>query len=226
MVDDARIRKTEDQAREFFHRHCRAAVRSGYQYIIVRGHRERAQPDRGQDHPSNLESAILRVPAVGVNEEIEVMPKWARTFMQLGLKSPRGVMDSQALREDHSELRGGDRGLTAVFRQTHIWSVPSSEQGNNDSHAIGLGAVHLHGPSARESGSLRPQNEGSDHKIYFYAVLYQRAGLRIERATASPQRGSTSRDSRSQVRVGRVLDKYTSQVMRSPRPSEGGAVRR
>ena len=42
------------------------------------------------------------------------------------------------------------RALTAVSDQTHITSVPSIEQGNNDAHAIGLGQMNLHGYLARE----------------------------------------------------------------------------
>ena len=64
------------------------------------------------------------------------------------------------------------RALTAVSDQTHIWSVPSIEQGNNDSHAIGLGQMNLHGYLARERIHYGSE-EGVDFtNIYFYTVLY------------------------------------------------------
>ena len=67
------------------------------------------------------------------------------------------------------------RALTAVSDQTHIWSVPSIEQGNNDSHAIGLGQMNLHGYLARERVHYGSE-EGVDFtNIYFYTVLYPRA---------------------------------------------------
>ncbi len=56
--------------------------------------------------------------------------------------------------------------------QTHIWSVPSIEQGNNTSHAIGLGQMNLHGYLARERIHYGSE-EGIDFtNIYFYTVLF------------------------------------------------------
>ena len=86
------------------------------------------------------------------------------------------------------------RALTAVSDQTHIWSVPSIEQGNNESHAIGLGQMNLHGYLARER-IYYGSEEGIDFtNIYFYTVLYHalRASNRI-----AIERGSTFGVSRS-----------------------------
>ena len=82
--------------------------------------------------------------------------------------------------------------------------MPSIEQGNNDSHAIGLGQMNLHGYLARER-ILYGSEEGIDFtNIYFYTVLYHalRASNRIAhraraRASTASRRRSTRRVSSS-----------------------------
>src|SRR5690606_34532598 len=64
------------------------------------------------------------------------------------------------------------RALTAVSDQSHISSVRSIEDGNDRSHAIGLGQMNLHGYLARERVYYGSE-EGLDFtNIYFYTVLY------------------------------------------------------
>jgi ribonucleoside-diphosphate reductase alpha chain len=81
------------------------------------------------------------------------------------------------------------RALTAVSDQSHIASVPSIEEGNDRSHAIGLGQMNLHGYLARER-VFYGSEEGIDFtNIYFYTVLFHalRASnkIAIERGTRS-----------------------------------------
>jgi ribonucleoside-diphosphate reductase alpha chain len=102
------------------------------------------------------------------------------------------------------------RALTAVSDQTHIWSVPSIEQGNNDSHAIGLGQMNLHGYLARER-IFYGSEEGVDFtNIYFYTVLYH--ALRASNLIAI-ERGSHFKGfEKSKYASGEFFDKYTEQV--------------
>jgi len=102
------------------------------------------------------------------------------------------------------------RALTAVSDQTHISSVPSIEQGNNDSHAIGLGQMNLHGYLAREHifyGSA----EGIDFtNIYFYTVLYH--ALRASNRIAIERGAHFKGFERSKYSSGEFFDKYTEQA--------------
>ena len=99
------------------------------------------------------------------------------------------------------------RALTAVSDQTHIWSVPSIEQGNNDSHAIGLGQMNLHGYLARERihyGS----DEGIDFtNIYFYTVLFH--ALRASNRIAIERGSKFGGFEKSKYASGEFFDKYT-----------------
>ena len=102
------------------------------------------------------------------------------------------------------------RALTAVSDQTHITSVPSIENGNNQAHAIGLGQMNLHGYLARER-IFYGSEEGIDFtNIYFYTVLYHalRASNRI-----AIERGSTFVGfEKSKYASGEFFDKYTDRV--------------
>ena len=102
------------------------------------------------------------------------------------------------------------RALTAVSDQTHIWSVPSIEQGNNDSHAIGLGQMNLHGYLARER-IFYGSEEGVDFtNIYFYTVLYH--ALRASNRIAIERGAHFKGFEKSKYATGEFFDKYTEQV--------------
>jgi len=101
------------------------------------------------------------------------------------------------------------RALTAVSDQSHISSVRSIEDGNDRSHAIGLGQMNLHGYLAREHVHYGSE-EGIDFtNIYFYTVLFHalRASnkLAIERGTAFEGFADSTYAS------GEFFDKYTEQ---------------
>src|SRR5699024_12318124 len=80
------------------------------------------------------------------------------------------------------------RALTAVSDQTDINSVPSIRQGNDHSHAIGLGQMNLHGYLGREHIHYGSEEALDFTNAYFAAVMYEclKASnkIAIERGTA------------------------------------------
>src|SRR5699024_7754269 len=102
------------------------------------------------------------------------------------------------------------RALTAVSDQSHIASVRSIEDGNDQSHAIGLGQMNLHGYLARER-IFYGSDEGIDFtNMYFYAVAFYAIKasnqLAIERGT------SFGGFADSKYASGEFFDKYTDQA--------------
>ncbi len=200
MVDDARIRKTKIKAREFFQTLAELQFESGYPYIMYEDTVNRANPIEGKITHSNLCSEILQVSTPSLfNEDLSYAKVGKDISCNLGSLNIAKAMDSPDFAQT---IEVSIRALTAVSDQTHIWSVPSIEQGNNDSHAIGLGQMNLHGYLARER-ILYGSEEGIDFtNIYFYTVLYHALRPR----TASRSSGASLRWIRSlQVQVGRVL---------------------
>jgi ribonucleoside-diphosphate reductase alpha chain len=208
MVDDARIRKTKIKAREFFQTLAELQFESGYPYIMYEDTVNRANPIEGKITHSNLCSEILQVSTPSVfNEDLSYAKVGKDISCNLGSLNIARTMDSPDFAQT---IEVAIRGLTAVSDQTHITSVPSIEQGNNDSHAIGLGQMNLHGYLARE-GIFYGSEEGIDFtNIYFYTVLFHalRASNRIAIERGSHFKGFE----RSKYASGEFFDKYTEQV--------------
>jgi ribonucleoside-diphosphate reductase alpha chain len=208
MVDDARIRKTKIKAREFFQTLAELQFESGYPYIMFEDTVNRANPIEGKITHSNLCSEILQVSTPSIfNDDLSYAKVGKDISCNLGSLNIAKTMDSPDFAQS---IEVAIRALTAVSDQTHIWSVPSIEQGNNDSHAIGLGQMNLHGYLARERVYYGSE-EGVDFtNIYFYTVLYHalRASNRIAIERGSHFKGFEN----SKYASGEFFDKYTEQV--------------
>ncbi|WAC90068.1 class 1b ribonucleoside-diphosphate reductase subunit alpha [Mycobacterium sp. Aquia_213] len=208
MVDDARIRKTKIKAREFFQTLAELQFESGYPYIMYEDTVNRANPIEGKITHSNLCSEILQVSTPSIfNEDLSYAKVGKDISCNLGSLNIAKAMDSPDFAQT---IEVSIRALTAVSDQTHIWSVPSIEQGNNDSHAIGLGQMNLHGYLARER-ILYGSEEGIDFtNMYFYTVLYH--ALRASNRIAIERGHAFGGFERSKYKSGEFFDKYTEQV--------------
>ena len=186
MVDDPRIKKTKINAREFFQTIAEIQFESGYPYIMFEDTVNKANPIKGRINMSNLCSEILQVNTpTTYNEDLSYDQIGKDISCNLGSMNIALAMDADDLGKT---VETAIRGLTAVSNQSHISSVRSIEDGNDRSHAIGLGQMNLHGYLAREHVHYG-SDEGIDFtNIYFYTVLFHalRASnqLSIERGVA------------------------------------------
>src|SRR5690554_284634 len=170
MLADDRIRKTYIKARDFFQTIAEIQFESGYPYVMFEDTVNRANPIDGRISMSNLCSEILQVSTPSsFEDDLSYSEVGKDISCNLGSLNIAKAMDSPDLGRT---VATAVRSLTAVSDQTHIASVPSIEKGNNESHAIGLGQMNLHGYLARERihyGSA----EGLDFtNIYFYTVAF------------------------------------------------------
>ncbi|WP_405183368.1 class 1b ribonucleoside-diphosphate reductase subunit alpha [Nocardia sp. NBC_01377] len=208
MVDDKRIRKSKIKAREFFQTIAELQFESGYPYIMFEDTVNRANPIAGKITHSNLCSEILQVSTPSeFNDDLSYSKVGKDISCNLGSLNIAKTMDSPDFAQT---IEVSIRALTAVSDQTHIYSVPSIEQGNNQSHAIGLGQMNLHGYLARERVHYGSE-EGIDFtNIYFYTVVYHaiRASNRIAIERGSYFGGFPE----SKYATGEYFDKYTDRV--------------
>jgi ribonucleoside-diphosphate reductase alpha chain len=170
MVDDPRIKKTKINAREFFQTLAEIQFESGYPYIMFEDTVNRANPIKGRINMSNLCSEILQVNTpTTYNEDLSYAQIGKDISCNLGSLNIALAMDGGDLA---TTVETSIRALTAVSDQSHIASVRSIEDGNDRSHAIGLGQMNLHGYLAREHVHYGSE-EGIDFtNIYFYTVLF------------------------------------------------------
>ena len=208
MVEDRRIRKTKIKAREFFQTLAELQFESGYPYIMFEDTVNRANPIDGKITHSNLCSEILQVSTPSTyNDDLSYSHVGKDISCNLGSLNIAKTMDSPDIGQT---IDTAIRGLTAVSDQTAISSVPSIETGNNDSHAIGLGQMNLHGYLARER-IFYGSDEGIDFtNMYFYTVLFH--ALRASNAIARERGRSFAGFEKSKYASGEFFDKYTDQV--------------
>ncbi|MEU4600336.1 class 1b ribonucleoside-diphosphate reductase subunit alpha [Nocardia sp. NPDC023988] len=208
MVDDKRIRKSKIKAREFFQTIAELQFESGYPYIMFEDTVNRANPIKGKITHSNLCSEILQVSTPSeFNDDLSYSKVGKDISCNLGSLNIARAMDSPDFGQT---IETSIRALTAVSDQTHIYSVPSIEQGNNESHAIGLGQMNLHGYLARERVHYGSE-EGIDFtNMYFYTVVYH--AIRASNLIAKERGTAFGGFAESKYASGEYFDKYTDQV--------------
>ena len=205
MVDDARIRKSKINARHFFQTVAELQFESGYPYIMFEDTVNRENPIAGRINMSNLCSEILQVNTpTTYNEDLSYNEIGKDISCNLGSMNIAAMMDGPNFGDS---VATAIRGLTAVSDMSHISSVRSIEDGNDKSHAIGLGQMNLHGYLARERIHYGSP-EGIDFtNIYFYTVLFH--ALKASNALAK-ERGTTFDNfENSKYATGEFFDKYT-----------------
>lgn len=170
MVDDKRIRKSKIKAREFFQILAEIQFESGYPYMMFEDTVNRANPIKGRINMSNLCSEILQVNSpTEYNDDLSYRHIGKDISCNLGSLNIAHTMDSP---DFGKSIETAIRGLTAVSDMSNIRSVPSIEKGNQESHAIGLGQMNLHGYLARERIFYGSEEALDFTNIYFYTVAY------------------------------------------------------
>ncbi|UCR88909.1 class 1b ribonucleoside-diphosphate reductase subunit alpha [Mycetocola spongiae] len=207
MVDDARIKKTKINAREFFQTIAEIQFESGYPYIVFEDTVNKANPIAGRINMSNLCSEILQVNTpTTYNEDLSYKEIGKDISCNLGSMNIAAAMDSP---DFGLTIETAIRGLTSVSDQSHISSVRSIEDGNDKSHAIGLGQMNLHGYLARERVYYGTEEAIDFTNIYFYTVLFH--ALRASNRIAT-ERGTTFDGfENSTYASGEFFDKYITQ---------------
>jgi len=170
MVDDARIRKSKINARKLFETIAELQFESGYPYIVYEDTVNRDNPIAGRINMSNLCSEILQVNTpTTYNEDLSYNQVGKDISCNLGSLNIAKTMDSPNF---SLTVETAIRALTAVSDLSNISSVTSIKDGNDKSHAIGLGQMNLHGYLARERIHYGSE-EGLDFtNIYFYTILF------------------------------------------------------
>ncbi|WP_297585086.1 class 1b ribonucleoside-diphosphate reductase subunit alpha [Devosia sp.] len=205
MVEDKRIKKKKIKAREFFQVIAEIQFESGYPYIMFEDTVNRANPIDGRITMSNLCSEILQVSDASIyNEDLSYEHLGKDISCNLGSLNIANAMDST---DFGKTIETSIRALTAVSDMSNISSVPSVAKGNADSHAIGLGAMNLHGYLARER-IFYGSEEGVDFtNMYFYTVTYH--AIRASNLIATEREETFKGFEKSKYADGTYFDKYT-----------------
>jgi ribonucleoside-diphosphate reductase alpha chain len=208
MVADGRIKKTKIKARDFFQTIAEIQFESGYPYIVFEDTVNAANPIKGRINMSNLCSEILQVNTpTTFNEDLSYDVIGKDISCNLGSMNIALSMDAP---DFGKTVETAIRGLSAVSDMSHIQSVRSIEVGNDQSHAIGLGQMNLHGYLAREHVHYGSDEAIDFTNIYFYTVLFH--ALRASNTIAIERGVTFGGFEDSKYASGEFFDKYTEQA--------------
>jgi len=209
MVNDKRIHKSKINAREFFQVLAEIQFESGYPYMMFEDTVNRANPIKGRINMSNLCSEILQVNSPTIyGEDLSYQEIGKDISCNLGSLNIASAMDSP---DFGNTVEMAVRALTAVSDMSNIRSVPSIDQGNQDSHAIGLGQMNLHGYLCRER-IYYGSEEGLDFtNIYFCTVAFHAIRASNQIAIERQQSFKGFRD--STYASGAYFDKYVDDAL-------------
>ncbi|NPD16884.1 class 1b ribonucleoside-diphosphate reductase subunit alpha [Xinfangfangia sp. D13-10-4-6] len=205
MVDDKRIKKKKINAREFFQTIAEIQFESGYPYIMFEDTVNKANPIHGRITMSNLCSEILQVnEASTFHEDLSYDHLGTDISCNLGSLNIAATMDGPDI---GATVEAAVRALTAVSEMSAIDAVPSIRRGNDESHAIGLGQMNLHGYLAREHVHYGSPEGVEFTSVYFAAVAYH--AIRTSNLLAREHGQSFKDFDKSKYADGSFFDKYT-----------------
>ncbi|UPY97236.1 class 1b ribonucleoside-diphosphate reductase subunit alpha [Pectobacterium sp. 21LCBS03] len=208
MVNDKRIRKSQIKAREFFQILAEIQFESGYPYMMFEDTVNRANPIHGRINMSNLCSEILQVNEASLyDDDLGYSHIGKDISCNLGSMN---IANAMASPDFGQTVEMAIRALTAVSDMSHISSVPSIEKGNDQSHAIGLGQMNLHGYLAKERIFYGTEEAVDFTNIYFYTVAFH--AIRASNALAIERNQRFSGFELSKYATGEYFDKYIEQI--------------
>ncbi len=207
MVNDKRIRKSQIKAREFFQILAEIQFESGYPYMMFEDTVNRANPIHGRINMSNLCSEILQVNDASLYDD-DLGYRHIGKDISCNLGS-MNIANAMASPDFGQTVEMAIRALTAVSDMSHIRSVPSIEKGNDESHAIGLGQMNLHGYLAKERIFYGTEEAIDFTNIYFYTVAFH--AIRASNALAIERNQRFAGFDLSKYATGEYFDKYVEQ---------------
>ncbi|MDK2563721.1 class 1b ribonucleoside-diphosphate reductase subunit alpha [Romboutsia sedimentorum] len=170
LVLDKDINKKKINPRKMLTNIAQMQQESGYPYVLFidTANREHLLKDFGTIKMSNLCCEILQYQKSSQIEGYGGVNNWGQDIScNLGSLNIANVMDNKDI---ENTVDTAIRALSFVSDETNIKEVPTVKIGNEKSHAIGLGAMNLHGYLVRE-GILYTSDEAIDFCNVFFAMI-------------------------------------------------------
>ena len=171
MVDNPEIRKKKISARKLFMTLAEITAQSGYPYLLFEDNANRSHALDGRINMSNLCSEILQFNERSIyNTDGSYKHVGKDISCNLGSMNIAKTFDSP---DFSKSIEIAMRSLSAVSDMSNIEAVPSVENGNKSTHAVGLGQMNLHGFLAREHIHYDSPEAVDFANLYAYAVNYE-----------------------------------------------------
>ncbi|AHB36775.1 class 1b ribonucleoside-diphosphate reductase subunit alpha [Spiroplasma apis] len=171
MVENPEITKTYINARKLFQTIAELHFESGYPYLLFDDTVNNRNAHPGRIVMSNLCSEIVQVSTKSeYNTDLSFKEIGEDICCNLGSLNIDKVMESG---EEFSEvIFQSIYALDQVSRNSDLSSSPSIENGNKNNHAVGLGAMNLHGFLAVNHIYYNSPEAVDFTNMFFYTVAF------------------------------------------------------
>ncbi|CEP95721.1 ribonucleoside-diphosphate reductase subunit alpha (Ribonucleotide reductase large subunit) [[Clostridium] sordellii] len=170
LKNDEDIIKKEINPRQMLTKIAQMQQESGYPYVVFidTANKEHILKDVGMIKMSNLCCEIFQYQTGSDIKGYGGENIWGQDIScNLGSLNIANVMDNKDIEKT---VDTAIRALSFVSDKTDIKEVPTIKNGNSSSHAIGLGAMNLHGYLVREN-ILYTSEEAIDFSNVFFAMI-------------------------------------------------------
>lgn len=205
MVVNPEIRKTPINARELEQELSKLQQESGYPYIVNVDTVNQANPVDGVISMSNLCSEILQVQTPSVlNDDQTYKVVGTDVACNLGSTNVLNMMTSS--NEFGTSIEAMVRALTFISETSNLDTVPTVRKGNDEMHAIGLGAMGLHSFLAQNQIHYDSKEAVEFTSVYFMLLNYYTL---VASNKLAVEKGSSFKNfEKSAYADGSYFDKY------------------
>lgn len=207
LIKNEKIKKTYINARKLFQSIAELHFESGYPYILYDDtvNRKNPQKKKGRIVMSNLCSEISQVNTESTYiQDLSFDKIGEDVCCNLGSINIAKFMENA--RDSYKIVKVCIESLDSVSRLTDISSSPSIKNGNEKNHAIGLGAMNLHGFLATNEIYYDSQEAIDFTDVFFYTLAYNAFSASNELAN---KYGSFDDFKDSEYYTGEYFEKYT-----------------
>ena len=172
LVANPNVRKKKLDPRALLTNIARTQFESGYPYIMYKSNANNAHALKniGQIKQSNLCQEIMQLQETSTINDYGVEDEIRRDInCNLGSLNIANVMENKSIA---SATRLGMRALTSVSDLSNIANAPSVAKANRELHAVGLGAMNLHGYLAKNKISYESKEAKDFVRTFFMMVNY------------------------------------------------------
>lgn len=209
LLANPAIKKTYLSARKFFTTIAELHFESGYPYILFEDTVNRRNPHakRGRIVMSNLCSEITQVSTPSTyKEDLSFDEIGEDICCNLGSLNIAKAMETGA--EFGELIAHSIQALDRISRESDLACAPSIANGNQQNHAIGLGAMNLHGFLATEHIYYDSKEAVDFTDTFFYCLAYHAFKASCDLAK---QVGPFKNFEQSAYADGTYFKKYTDQ---------------
>ena len=202
LVAHPEVKKRPLDARQMLTRIASTQFESGYPYIVFKSNANAANPLKGlgQIKMSNLCTEIFQV------QTTSVIGDYGQPDLigyNLGSLNIAGVMERKNLQESvHTAMDA----LTAVSDLSDIPNAPGARRANEEFHAVGLGAMNLHGYLAKNHIPYESEEARDFVRTFFMALNYH--SLERSMHIARQKGRSFAQFEKSDYASGAYFEKY------------------